>query len=57
MFPVLKSFLMIVVCAAVVLQLAGCIFVRHDRRADRDRPRVHDEDKGHPDIDIRVHGP
>ena len=44
-----KSALLMFVCLAVLVQLGGCIFVKHDH------PRHHDSDREHADLDIHVH--
>lgn len=54
MFTKIKNALQILVCAALVIQLGGCIFVN---RGHHDSRWHHDNDSDHnSSIDIQVHG-
>ena len=54
-FRKLKSALQILVGVALIIQLAGCFFVDHDR-GRHNGPPGHDDNGNDPGIDIRVHG-
>jgi hypothetical protein len=56
MFTQLKSALLILVFAAVVVPWTGCAYDRHGRPSDHERPRQHDRAPDHAELDIRVHG-
>lgn len=56
MLTQLKIVLLIVVCAAVVVQLGGCYYSRHERRSDEDRPRQHDRVPDRAELYMRVPG-
>ncbi len=54
MLTKLKKTFQTLVCAALVIQLGGCIFVDRDRHGHRwHHDNGHDYDSG---FDIRVHG-
>ena len=48
----LKSVVIILVCATLLVQLQGCFFERRDHRAD---DRHHDHGPDHAELDVRVH--
>ena len=55
MFIKLKNVLLLLIFAALVVQLGGCIFSRHDHWSDDEHPGHHDSDRDHGDIDIHLH--
>ena len=57
MLTKLKSVLLVFVCAAVVLQLTGCIYGydRHGRRSHDEGRGHHERGPDHAELDIRVH--
>ena len=54
MFIKLKNVLLMLICAAVVIELGGCMYDRHERRSDRDIQREHEHIQGPSELDIRV---
>lgn len=55
MLTKLKFVSLILVCAAVALQLTGCMYERRDNLSDRDHGWQNDRDRQHSDRDPRVH--
>ena len=47
--------LLMLVCAALVVQWAGCVYDRHGRRSGDDRQRRHDRAPERLDLDVRLH--
>ena len=50
-----KTMLLILFCLVVAGQLAGCIFVRHDRRGDNRHEGHHEMAPVSADLNVRVH--
>jgi hypothetical protein len=55
MFTRIKIVLWLLIFAAVVVQLGGCVYARDERRLKHDHSRQHDRTPDHAELDIRLH--